>query len=654
MALEGLVDPYEEFWERAAQVEFSPQELQYEQQIKNTGPSLAQVATGLGAAFMLYRLYMARRIHQEMKRLNRNDASTLQLVASALYQGLVPRWVGVTAPIIALGYAQGVREARSGEVPEEILEQIATNYAEQLGTHLNDVSYEAMMQGYQAQVNRKVPAARAAERVARAYGVTPRAMNAIVSSLTLEDPKRLTSAPVAQIQDTRIGGIITSDLAHRAKAVGESESWAAKSQAKQIVWMYGMEKGVIPSDAKRMWVTAKDEKVCKICGPLHKKSVDIGEKFETDSGDFWSPPTHINCRCDITLDFNLTPDLQGELAAMIDAETVTKAYDDPRTAYWDARDTSGKFTRGTKVKVADPRFSTIKLPDTKIEVPDPVKAPEGKLKSEKLSGTKLSSGKLKPLEKLPASKLSAPAQAKLDAAKPEKVRATKLQPIKLPSIQKIIASTPAKLKAPKETKHGQWVPLDTPLMALLEDQEADATSWWVDAEQAFVPLDDRSERHPPGYNQLQVQVNHFWDSYIERELDFYRDNAAGDIYYGPDGVKFDVDEDAYEAALHESINNIPHAGSTRVTLESFGGEVITISAYELASQLGLREKVHDERPVFIITNQGIPGETRENPNYRGSDVWQNPGKWQESVDYEEHEQQLSHKPYRIVWVEPMD
>jgi SPP1 gp7 family putative phage head morphogenesis protein len=43
---------------------------------------------------------------------------------------------------------------------------------------------------------------------------------------------------------------------------------------------------------KQEWRTARDERVCPICGPLHGKRTELGGQW---SGV--SMPAHVNCRC---------------------------------------------------------------------------------------------------------------------------------------------------------------------------------------------------------------------------------------------------------------------------------------------------------------------------------------------------------------------
>src|SRR6478609_1524405 len=108
--------------------------------------------------------------------------------------------------------------------------------------------------------------------------------------------------------------------------------------------MYKQQEGIVPRNAKRTWVTAKDERVCPSCGPLHRQSAPIGEKFKEG---VWTPPLHVNCRCDVILDFKPN-DIDEDLASLFEYQEVGKAYG---SDHYD-RDKTGRFatveSRGRK------------------------------------------------------------------------------------------------------------------------------------------------------------------------------------------------------------------------------------------------------------------------------------------------------------------
>ena len=65
--------------------------------------------------------------------------------------------------------------------------------------------------------------------------------------------------------------------------------------------MWLQDKGRLTAKAQKMWITANDERVCPVCGPLHGQKVLVSEQFHTKEGSFWTPGLHPNCRCTVRL-----------------------------------------------------------------------------------------------------------------------------------------------------------------------------------------------------------------------------------------------------------------------------------------------------------------------------------------------------------------
>lgn len=329
--VEPLVDPtqlkdsYAEFWARAQDFELTPEETAQATQISQPKKhTLEAVALGVTAGFLLYRAYMKRNLKREMKGKN---PSTLQHIMNITWQMFLPSWSRIIVPNLVVGYYLGVREAKSGFISDEYLQAIAQNYAKKLGDELHTTSTEAVMEGFTAQVNRKIPAARALETVLSAYGVPPRAMHTIVTAALTEDPKHLSTLPMDSVRDLKVMHLVDKELTRRAKLAGENEAWSAQSQGKQLAWMFAAKKGLIPTGSKRVWKTVHGERVCKTCGPMHNSKASIDAPFTTASGDLWSPPAHVSCRCDV--------ELEGG------GSRVSKAFgDDPYD-----RDKEGHFSR---------------------------------------------------------------------------------------------------------------------------------------------------------------------------------------------------------------------------------------------------------------------------------------------------------------------
>lgn len=296
-----IPDPLQEFLAQDPTALVDPtilaeEDLAVQEEAVRSGPGVVPVAVGLGAAYLVYRAYMARRMKEVVvKKGGDVDHRFLLAAASLVWNSFIPRWVSMTAPYLVAGYLEGIKDANAGNVPPDVLKTIARGYAEELGNHINLVSAEAVVSGFNAQVNRKVPPFLAAKRVTDAYGVPKRGMNALVNVWTSEEKARVSDRPLPSSKEERSKALIAAQNTLRARQVGDNEEWAARTQAKQIVWMYGVDKGTIPSNARRVWITADDERVCEVCGPLDGKAAPVGEQFKTSLGKFWTPPTHINC-----------------------------------------------------------------------------------------------------------------------------------------------------------------------------------------------------------------------------------------------------------------------------------------------------------------------------------------------------------------------
>lgn len=296
-----IPDPLQEFLAQDPTALVDPtilaeQDLVKQEEAVRSGHGVVPVAVGLGAAYLVYRAYMARRMKEVVvKKGGDVDHRFLLAAASLVWNSFIPRWVSMTAPYLVAGYLEGIKDAKAGDVPPDVLRTIARGYAEELGNHINLVSAEAVVSGFNAQVNRKVPPFLAAKRVTDAYGVPKRGMNALVNVWTSEEKARVSDRPLPSSKEERSKALTAAQNTLRARQVGDNEEWAARTQAKQIVWMYGVDKGTIPSNARRVWITADDERVCEVCGPLDGKAAPVGEQFKTSLGKFWTPPTHVNC-----------------------------------------------------------------------------------------------------------------------------------------------------------------------------------------------------------------------------------------------------------------------------------------------------------------------------------------------------------------------
>jgi len=84
---------------------------------------------------------------------------------------------------------------------------------------------------------------------------------------------------IGQVSDTKAAQIARTEVI-RAISTSQSQTLIATGQK---LWR---------------WITARDERVCKVCGPLEGKVVRIGTPFAYYRGQpILNSPVHPNCRC---------------------------------------------------------------------------------------------------------------------------------------------------------------------------------------------------------------------------------------------------------------------------------------------------------------------------------------------------------------------
>lgn len=228
------------------------------------------------------------------------EVSHLAHMVDKAWQVYRPNWTRHVLPQVMAAYGRGFIQSKSGRVPERILVPIAQDYADKLGDYFNETSAQALAEGYQALLNRRVPAQLALDTALNAYGLTSRQMRAYVAMEGV--PKQKVSSINPLDLKRKAKEFVGRALRDRFKVFAKEEMFKAEQHAHQLVWMFENRSGRLPPGTKRMWITADDEKVCPLCGPLHKKKVDVEEPFVTKTGEkIWTPGLHVNCRCSVRL-----------------------------------------------------------------------------------------------------------------------------------------------------------------------------------------------------------------------------------------------------------------------------------------------------------------------------------------------------------------
>ena len=285
--------------------EYTPYEQQLADRISEAAakPQRAgEIALAIGASFLLYRTFMKRRIKEEVAANPPDTVEDVTRLVNLVAQAYMPRWLPTLAISLGAGFASGLKEAGQLSVNNQWAYGAAQRYAASLGMSVHETSTSALVDGIRAQINRGVVARAAIGRTIDAFGVAPRTMNALVSLWTKTPAKSTTSRSMRNPVADQIDKTISKAITERAKTIGSTEAHLSKNVAKSLYWTYLQENGQLPSDSQKQWVTAKDELVCPVCGPLHKQSIPLSEKFTLPDGrQIVAPGVHPRCRCYLKL-----------------------------------------------------------------------------------------------------------------------------------------------------------------------------------------------------------------------------------------------------------------------------------------------------------------------------------------------------------------
>lgn len=84
----------------------------------------------------------------------------------------------------------------------------------------------------------------------------------------------------------------------RATMIARTEAQVAENRGKEAVWRAGRDAGLISQRARRVWVTALDERTCPTCSALDGISVGLDESWDASGKAVASPgEVHPHCRC---------------------------------------------------------------------------------------------------------------------------------------------------------------------------------------------------------------------------------------------------------------------------------------------------------------------------------------------------------------------
>jgi hypothetical protein len=309
LVTEGLIDPEQTAFFANNPQSFGPPNpvVVDTEQDRIRRRHLEESAIALAAAFMVIRNLMSKELQRQQASF---DADVPNIVAVA-WKKFAPIWLKLAVPALKQAYALG----STAELTDQQLELLATDYANNLGSYVNVTSAEALAQGFNDQLAQKWSEPVAWVRATEAYGLDKQQMKTYVSQvMTLQNNKQELIPMVAR-------AAVDKALVTRAEKLGDNEAFHASKLGQSMVWLVQQKNGTLPPDAQKEWVTADDERVCPVCGPLNKKRVKLDEQWQTIEGDrIWAPGIHPRCRCDVRL---IYPEITNDTWSVV--EKIQKA-----------------------------------------------------------------------------------------------------------------------------------------------------------------------------------------------------------------------------------------------------------------------------------------------------------------------------------------
>lgn len=250
------------------------------------------------AALSTYRLLAINHVKTELRKTSTVSGAELLRLADLASMMYLSKFTAMVGPSATEAYIRAFRGTQAGNVPSDLIYALANQHAERMGKYFHETSREALVQGFNRMVNQGVAEKVAADRAMDAFGLTVRQMSGFVA--LVPGAKVASSRPPAV--KAKMLDYINRSVRRRVKTFANQEEHNLEQQAQQVVWMWQAEKGHLSSHAQKVWITAKDEKVCKICGPMHGKRAGVSERFTMPDGtDLYVPGAHVNCRCEVKL-----------------------------------------------------------------------------------------------------------------------------------------------------------------------------------------------------------------------------------------------------------------------------------------------------------------------------------------------------------------
>ena len=167
------------------ELRFNPTDLR-PRDLPKIGEFLGTPSDAIEAALMAARMRMIYEMKTEVRSLVEPTEASLLRAADLAWQAVFWRYRKISAPMMADAYIRAYRAAGAGDVPMSVIYDLADKHAEKIGDYFHGTSRDALAEGFNTLVNRRIPAKAAADRVLDAYGLTPRQMRGYTSNKQLD------------------------------------------------------------------------------------------------------------------------------------------------------------------------------------------------------------------------------------------------------------------------------------------------------------------------------------------------------------------------------------------------------------------------------------------------------------------------------------
>jgi hypothetical protein len=281
----------------AVELRFHPTDLDHAALREAIRP-LGSPSQAIEAALVMARLSVITAAKAEVAQLT-GEMSSAKLIGAAdlAWQLYMPKFVRALGPVFAAQYYETMKAAGAGEIPMATVYALAEQHASRVGTYYHESSRDALVSGFNTFVNRRMTERVAADRVLDGYGLTARGMSGYTTRAL---DKAATSTPLKLKQ--RALDYIGTSVRRRSKLFATQEEHNISMQAQQVAWMWLQDKGQLSPAAEKVWLTARDERTCKVCAPMHNVRVLLSERFTLPNGTkIYVPGVHPNCRCETRL-----------------------------------------------------------------------------------------------------------------------------------------------------------------------------------------------------------------------------------------------------------------------------------------------------------------------------------------------------------------